>query len=167
MDWYNMRDNVRAYLYGDIDKMPEGEWGIYRWFDRSQPLTSNWSPTYDESVGGTKHKYRHYMIRMLKRPIGDTYGQPMLEDVVQGITDKEGFIAMIAWDLSKGTNYPIPHPQIGDIILSLEGVSQIKKPSPPYRFSKQYEVKTVLRSAGDFGRPEGWIIHIKNAPHVR
>jgi len=161
--WPDMRENVRAYLDGDFAKLGEGQWLVYRRMLKGE-LTKQWSPTRDEAVGGEKFKYVQYMVRGIIQPIGGEFGLSAIWATNEmGIVPKGGFLAMIKWDYSQAkTRHPLARPQIGDRIFEVLGGDSKSPPKQPIRLigDYAYKVLSVGKSRGDFGRSEGWILHV-------
>lgn len=161
MDWPDMRENINAFLNGDAYKKAEGQWCIYR-RPLKGALTKNFDILHDESIGGEKFKYAHFMIRALFWPIGSTHGQTAEYYNKIGYIPKEGFLAMIQFDIARQKIVPRIRPDVGDSIFTIKGGTSPARPKKPFGFLQKYKVLTALSSAGDYGRDEGWILNIDN-----
>ena len=158
-----MRHNVDVMLNGDHTMVGQGEWIIYRHFLRGE-VTNSWSERWDEAIGGEKFKYLEFLIRAIIFPIGGVFGSPMSEKPI-GYSDKQGWLAMIPWDISGGTiKGPVkPRPIRSDIVFTLENGNTEYKPKKPYNRLLRYIVAGANPSRGDFGRAEGWILNLDTA----
>jgi len=157
--WPDMRENVRAYLKGDFFKLGEGEWMIYRRMIKGK-LTPQWSPTNDEAIGGEKFKYKQYLVHALVRPIGGEFGLVADFTNAQGVVPKAGYLAIVQHFIAHTTERPAIRPQISDFLFEIEGGNTRAKPKPPIQFRERYEILDTLKSRGDFGRAEAWILHV-------
>jgi len=164
MIWPNIRDNVQAYLHGDGNMVGQAEWVIYRRFMKGQ-LTPQYSPTRDEAIGGTKFKYIEFLLKMIQQPIGGVFGIIADTHNRQGWIPQKGHIALVEWNMLAANKPPYIKPQEADIIFTIHGGTARRPPSQPYLKDIKLEVVAVGKSAGDYGRPEAWLIHIDDASH--
>lgn len=159
MDWPDLRENIRTYLYGDSCMVGQGEWIIYRHFIKGQ-LTTSWSPTGDEAIGGGKFKYVEFMVKYLQIPIGGVFHLIADWHNSQGVVPQKGQVAVLPWNFGKAAEGVWIRPMIGDMIYRIRYGTQPQPPEAPYERFEQFRVLAPGKSAGDQGRPEAWIVHI-------
>lgn len=158
--WPDMRRNLKAYIDGDWFKEAEGEWLLYRRFIKGS-LTPQFSPTRDEAIGGEKFRYTMHMIRGIFLPIGGQFGLTANDLNIMGTVPASGYLLMFKWWIPPYTKSPVKlRPAINDLIFEIDGSNGAQPPKPPFIFRDKYAILATLKSRGDMGRSEGWIVHI-------
>lgn len=157
--WPNMRTNFKSVAYGDSTKMPEGEWGIYR-FHYKGSLTENWSPTADEAIGGSKFKYQEYITRFIWGTIGSSGGLYGDMNNIQGQIDRGGYLVFMNYDISGGRISDGLRPQINDSIFTILGGDKPQPPKPPFKTIERFYIHNFEKSRDTYGQSAGWILNI-------
>ena len=157
--WPNMRENFKAVSEGDPKKLPEGEWCIYR-FHYKGSLTTNWSPTADEAIGGSKFKYQDIITRLIWRPVGMTYGLAGDMANPQGSVDKGGYLVFMKWDISNGKWKHGLVPQIGDSIFTILNGDKKLPPKKPLKIIERFIIQNFEKSRDTYGQSSGWILNL-------
>lgn len=159
IDWPDMRKNFAAVSEGDSKKQPEGEWCIYR-FHIKGSLTTNWSPTADEAIGGSKFKYQDYVTRLIWRPVGLTYGLAGDMANPQGTVDKGGYLIFMKWDISNKKIKTGLVPQIGDTIFTILKGDQEVPPKTPFTIIERFKIINFEKSRDTYGQSSGWVLNV-------